>query len=131
MKKRILSLVTAVIMAAFVLCGCGAPSTVEEYYSQPAIAAQIDQAMEQALAQQSDYLSACDWSVSGNTLVYTYTYNEGIEVDTAVLNDTLNNSRDQLTAGIKEECGVEDEITIEYIYYAADGTVLADVAFKE
>lgn len=131
MKKKLMSLIMVMVMAAFLLCGCGAPSTVEEYYSQPAVAAEIDAAMAEALAQQSEYLSACDWHVTGNTIVYEYTYNEGIEGDGSFIQSSLEAQKDEMIGGIKDECGVADPITVEYVYYAADGTVIADVVLAE
>lgn len=129
--KKFLSLAMAVIMSAFLLCACGEPVTVESYYSQPEIAAQIDEAMNDALAQQSAYLSDAGWHVTGNTIVYEYTYNEGIEADASVIESSLKEQGDEIVSSIKEECGVAEPITVEYVYYAADGSVVADVLLTE
>ncbi len=126
MKKRILVLVTAMIMVLGMVA-CGKAATVEEYYSQPAIKSALD---EQIDAMKDDYTgiySDLGYTVEGNTFTYWFQFETQIEdVEGAAAQLEASLTDDMLldiVTGVENECGVSG-ITCAYVYYNADGSVL-------
>ncbi len=126
MKKRLLALVAVMVMA-LCLVACGKASTVEEYYTQPAIKSALDSQIDSMKGSYAGVYSDLGYEVSGNTFTYWFQFADQIkEVDAAA--DQLEASlTDDMLAGIvsdvESECGVKG-ITCEYIYYNADGSVI-------
>ena len=134
MKKKLLTLLTLGILAIGV-CGCAAkPSTVEEYYTRPAYQAALDEQIADFEESYSSTYSDIGYELSGTTFTYTYTFAQQLEdVDSAKsqLDASLTDSSvaDALSS-LAEETGVTDTITIEYVYYNADGSEIFRKSFS-
>lgn len=126
MKKRILTLIAAMVMVLG-LVACAAPATVEEFYTQPVIKAALDEQIESMKGDYVGIYSDLGYSVSGNTFTYWFKFETQIEdvegaaaqLDAALTDEMMS----QLVTDVEAECGVTG-ITCEYIYYNADGSVL-------
>ncbi len=126
MKKRILALVAAMVMVIG-LVACGAPATVEEYYTQPAVKSALDSQIESMKGSYAGVYSDLGYEVSGNTFTYWFQFADQIEEVDAAADQLEASLTDEMMSGIvsdvESECGVTG-ITCEYIYYNADGSVL-------
>ncbi|MBQ8246936.1 MAG: DUF4854 domain-containing protein [Lachnospiraceae bacterium] len=126
MKKRLLALVAAMVMVLS-LVACGAPATVEEYYTQPEIKEALDSQIEQMKGSYTGVYSDLGYEVSGNTFTYWFQFADQIEDADAAAEQLEGSLTDEMLSGIvsdvESECGVTG-ITCEYIYYNADGSVI-------
>ncbi len=131
MKKRLLVLATAIMMV-FCLTACGKPSTLEEFYTRPAYKTALDQQIATVQSQMADAYSDISYSVEGNTFSYSYTFATQIpDVEAAkqALREALTDAQlADLAKTIQNESGVTD-ITLEYFYYNADGTLIDTISY--
>ncbi len=126
MKKRILALIATMVLV-FALVACGGASTVEEYYTQPAIQSALDAQIDNMKGSYAGVYSDLGYEVSGNTFTYWFQFADQIEDVDSAANQLKSSLTDDMLAGIvsdvESECGVTG-ITCEYIYYNADGSVI-------
>lgn len=126
MKKRLLALIATMVMVLS-LVACGAPATVEEYYTQPAVKSALDAQIEDMKAGYTSVYSDLGYEVSGNTFTYWFQFADQIEDADAAAEQLEGSLTDEMLSGIvsdvESECGVTG-ITCEYIYYNADGSII-------
>ncbi len=126
MKKRLLALVAAMVMVLS-LVACGAPATVEEYYTQPAVKSALDAQIDEMKTGYTSVYSDLGYKVSGNTFTYWFQFADQIEDADAAAEQLEANLTDDMLSSIvsdvESECGVTG-ITCEYIYYNADGSII-------
>lgn len=132
MKRRLL-IIAAIAMLALGLTACGKPATVEEFYSRELYKAAMEEQITQLEETYADTYSDIGYSLSGNTFTYTYTYKMQID-DTAGLKKNLESALtqdavdDSITA-LEEETGITG-VSVQYIYYNADGTEIYNQTFS-
>lgn len=125
MKKKLLVLLTTVVMMlSLVACGSKV-TTLEDYYMRPAYKAALDQEIETIKAQYADAYSDITFEVKGNTFSYIYTYAVQID-DVETAKQTLaasftDETMAPLAASLEEEAGVKG-IAVEYIFLNNDGS---------
>lgn len=138
MKKAVV-LALAAMMTVFALCACGAPSakTVETYYAQDSVKAQMDQTLQSTLEAMSSVYSKIGYTVSGNTMTYDYTFVDGI-----IDQETFNDGKDDMDANLRSqtegtlipqlhtETDVQDTVAIVYNYYTSDGSLLGSFKYE-
>ncbi len=132
MKRRLL-IIAAIAMLALGLTACGKPATVEEFYSRELYKAAMEEQITQLEETYADTYSDIGYSLSGNTFTYTYTYKMQID-DAAGLKKNLESALtqdavdDSITA-LEEETGITG-VSVQYIYYNADGTEIYNQTFS-
>lgn len=121
MKKKLLVLATTLLLAVNVVA-CSKPSTLEGYYSKPVIKEAFDEELESLKETYSSTYSDIAYSITENTITYTYTLAEQIDDDAVESLETSLNaeSLDSQIADIEEATGITG-ISVEYIYLNADG----------
>lgn len=131
MKKRLIVLVAAMAMLLS-LVACGAPATVEEYYTQPVVKESLDSQIEEMKGQYTSVYSDLGYTVEGNTFTYWFKFAEQIEDAETAASQLESSITEEMLSGIvadvESECGVTG-ITCEYIYYNADGTVIFEDSY--
>lgn len=137
MKRKIKVLFLTVVIALNLIACSSAPTTAEEYYTRPvvkaALDAQIEKEGETLKAQMQGICSDFGYEVKGNTFTYWYKLTDQIG-DSAVAKEQLEGSiteaqLSEMVTSIEEECGIEG-ITLQYIYYKSDGSVLCEISHK-
>lgn len=122
--KKILSVVTVVMLAMCMLAGCGKTyASVEEYFSE---GDRIQQALDEGVKQMeeagvADLYSDYDFTVEGNTMIYSYVFADYYEIDTAAISEGLDDAFENIVKSVREGTGVKDTITVEWVYYDPDG----------
>lgn len=109
--------------------------TLEDYFNDNTqITSAMDAQVEHYLETDSDTYSDLGWEVEGNTLTYWYQLKQQVpNPDEAweVMESNIDDSQlADLVAGIEEETGVEG-VTLQYIYYNADGSVIGTITYPE
>ena len=132
MKRRLL-IIAAIAMLALGLTACGKPATVEEFYSRELYKAAMEEQITQLEETYADTYSDIGYSLSGNTFTYTYTYKMQID-DTAGLKKNLESALtqdavDDSSTALEEETGITG-VSVQYIYYNADGTEIYNQTFS-
>lgn len=125
MKKRLLVLLTAIVMVMS-LVACGSKiETLEDYYMRPAYKTALEQELASVQSQYADVYSDISFDVKGNTFSYTYTYAvqiDDVETAKATLEASLpDETMASVVAGLEEESGVTGA-TVEYTYLNNDGS---------
>ena len=132
MKKKLLALVAAMIMVIG-LVACGAPATVEEYYTQPLIKESLDSQINAMKGDYAGIYSDLGYTVEGNTFTYWFKFAEQVEDVDAAASQLDAALTDDVFAGIvkdiETECGVTG-LTGGYIYYNADGSVIFEDSYS-
>lgn len=108
--------------------------TLEEYYSQPQIKADLDEQMTSLKETYSDVYSDLGYELDGNTFTYYYKYASQISDANSAAEQLEASFTDEYMQGIidsvAEECGIED-ITLKYIFYNADGSVIFEDTYPD
>ncbi|MBQ0042561.1 MAG: DUF4854 domain-containing protein [Lachnospiraceae bacterium] len=130
--KKISVLALAVMMVIVGLCACGAKKTVESYYSDASVAATMKSQVDGLREAMSDYYSSIEYSVSGNTFVYEYTFTEEGEsyYDADTTKSGLDAQKDTYLNSMKSETGVEDTITLVFKYYDSNNSLLDEFTYN-
>ena len=127
-RKLITGLLIVMLLAMTALfTGCGEPATLEEWIANDSEASATLEEMS------TDELEV---TVEGNTLVYTYTYDQVID---SSLTDAVSLQLDQsITSSastftdvadvLEEESGI-DGVTVQVVYLNGDGTELLNKTF--
>ena len=127
-RKLITGLLIVMLLAMTALfTGCGEPATLEEWIANDSEASATLEEMS------TDELEV---TVEGNTLVYTYTYDQVID---SSLTDAVSQQLDQsITSSastftdvadvLEEESGI-DGVTVQVVYLNGDGTELLNKTF--
>ena len=127
-RKLITGLLIVMLLAMTAMfTGCGEPATLEEWVANNSEATATLEELS------TDELEV---TVEGNTLVYTYTYDQVIDsslVDAVSqqLDQTLSQSASTFTGvadTLEEESGIEG-ISVQVIYLNGDGTELLNKTF--
>lgn len=133
MRKKLTALA---LFVALTLAACGAkPSTVEEYYKRPATSAELDKQLESTKEAYADMYSDISWDANGNTFEYHYTYAETIDPEVfasieSEVSSSLQAESASLIDAVSEECGIED-VSLRFVYYNPDGSVIFDETFSK
>ncbi|MBQ8148034.1 MAG: DUF4854 domain-containing protein [Lachnospiraceae bacterium] len=131
MKKKLVALLFAGLLA-ICLVGCSKPANLEEYFEKPAVKESMDQEVAAQKLANSDTFSDIGYSISGNT--FTFTYTSAMQIDnvplvSSQLDAALTQSSVEPFINDLEDSTGFDDITIQYIYYNNDGSVLLDKSF--
>lgn len=131
MKKLLVLLTTLVMTLSLVACGSKI-TTLEEYYTRPAYKAALDQEIDAVKTQYADAYSDIRYEVKGNTFSYIYTYAvqiEDVETAKATLEASFTDeTMAPLAASLEEEAGVKG-ITVEYTFLNNDGSNLYTASY--
>lgn len=132
MKKKLLLLLTAALLALG-LVACGKASTLEDFYSKPLYTEAMDSQIASYEETYASTYSDIDWSVSDNTLTYSYTYAVQVEDVNALKSNLDANLTNEAVApsitDLEEETGITG-VSIQYIYYNNDGTEIYNKTFS-
>lgn len=120
MIKKITMILSLSFIMTILLAGCGAPSTLEEYINSN------EEAKNTVDSMASDQMNV---EVTGNTLTYTYTYNQTFTGETLeAVKEELENAMESQSSTfenigktLEQESGIED-ITVRVVYANEDGT---------
>lgn len=120
MIKKITMILSLSFIMTILLAGCGAPSTLEEYINSN------EEAKNTVDSMASDQMNV---EVTGNTLTYTYTYNQTFTGETLeAVKEELENAMESQASTfenigktLEQESGIED-ITVRVVYANEDGT---------
>lgn len=108
--------------------------TLEEYYSQPQIKADLDEQMTSLKETYNDVYSDLGYELDGNTFTYYYKYASQISNANSAAEQLEASFTDEYMQGIidsvAEECGIED-ITLKYVFYNADGSVIFEDTYPD
>ena len=107
--------------------------TLEDYYTQPGIQEAVDEQIDEARVQYADTYSDVGWYVYENTFTYWYEFKNPVADPEAMENQirtNLSNSNlSDLVEMMEQQTGVTG-ITIEYIYYNSDGSLICSVEYS-
>lgn len=111
-------------------------NTLEDYYSTPEAQQGLEQGIQAILAQYTDTYSDIKMYAVGNTMMYEFTFIQNIEEDqvdsfNSYMLESLSATAESSCNALKTEAGVDadTEVTITYIYYNADGSVVGQYDF--
>lgn len=99
--------------------------TLEDYINSPMVKTSLDNTMQQLLEENSQVFSDIGYYVDGNEITYYYTFAyDASAQDFSGQKASLDANADSLIGGMRQESGVQEEISVNYIYYNNDGSVL-------
>ncbi|MBQ0042557.1 MAG: hypothetical protein KBS85_04430 [Lachnospiraceae bacterium] len=158
--KKFGALVLAVAMTAMTLCACGAQTTAPaatdnttntttdntntttdnatsgkttlgSFYNTPDKKAAMDKAIDPSREQLASMYSSITLDFVDNSIIYTYTFQEGIVDPSQFSADeaALESMAGTVASACAQEAGVTDTITVTFTYVDFDGTVLGSYSF--
>lgn len=137
-KKKISGVILLfLVMSVMFLAGCGSARTVEKYFSDNQEAMKQIEQMEK---NSTDENGSLKFEVKENTVTITYQFKETYTgkametmkqtIDEIIKTDDMSSYTD-IIKDIKEDAGIEEEVTIKVVYLNGDGEELGLASIKK